>query len=100
VELFVLSYRFSFFTVLGYTFLLYLLFLGYYTDKTVVYVILYLVVSILLDLGYVYLNMFTSFILNPIIFTYNTFIKYIAMVVMLVSVIGRVILIVKLLAYK
>ena len=48
---------------------LYLLFIGYYTDKSVVYLLLYLVFSILLDLSYGGLNILTTFILNPIIYT-------------------------------
>ena len=100
MELFILSYRVSFFNLLGYLCLLYVLFLGYYTDKSVVYLIVYFGVSLLLDLGFAYMNMFTTLILNPVVFTYNTFLKYIATITLLVSVIVRLLLMVRLLQYR
>jgi hypothetical protein len=95
-----LSYRFSFFNITGLFFLLYVLFCGYYTDRSIVYIIVYFVFSMLIDLGYVYLNMFTTLILNPIVFTENTFLKYIAMISILVSVVARMVLILKILPFK
>lgn len=100
MELFVISYRVSFFNMLGLLCVLYVLFLGYYTDKSVVYLIIYFAVSVVLDLCYVYMNLFTSVILNPIVFTFNTFLKYIVTVTILVSIIARLLLMVRLLAYR
>ncbi len=100
VEMFALTYRFSFFTILGLVLLLYILFLGYYTDKSVVYLIVYFIFSILFDLGFGYLDLFTEWILNPVIFTYNTFLKYIAMAAILLSIVCRVVIIIKLLSYR
>lgn len=99
LELFVLSYKNSFLTILCYFFILHVLFLGYYNDKSVIYIIAYTVLTMLLDLSFIALNMFTKFIESPIVYTYNTFLKYIATLVMIVSVIGRIILLVKLIKY-
>lgn len=85
---------------MGLTSLLYILFCGYYTDKSVTYLILYFILSILMDLGFIYLNMFTPLILTPIIYTFNSFLKYIGMICILVSIVGRILLIINLFAYK
>jgi len=82
--------------LLGLSALLYVLFCGYYTDKSVLYLILYFIFSILLDLGFVCLNMFSQLILSPLIFTFNSFLKYIGMICILVTIVSRVILIIKL----
>lgn len=100
MELFILSYRVSFFNILGLLCLLYVLFLGYYTDKSVAYLIGYFGISVILDLVFAYLNIFTSTILNPVVFTFNTFLKYIATVAVLVSVIARLILMIRLFSYR
>jgi hypothetical protein len=100
LELFVLSYKNSFMNMVGLCSLLYVLFCGYYTDKSILYVILYLMLSILLDICFVYLNIFSELIMSPIIYTYNTFLKYIGMIVVLVSIVGRVLLIVNLFWYR
>lgn len=93
-------YRVSFINMLGLLGLLYVLFLGYYTDKSVVYLIIYFGLSVILDLVYAYVNILTTVILNPIVFTNNTFLKYIATVTLLVSVIIRLILMIRLSEYK
>lgn len=100
VELFVLSYRVSFFNLLGLLCVLYVLFLGYYTDKSFVYLIVYFAMSVVLDISYAYINIFSTIILTPVVFTYNTFLKYIAMITILVSVIARLLLIARLFAYR
>ena len=100
LELFVLSYKNSFMNMVGLCSLLYVLFCGYYTDKSILYVILYLMLSILLDICFVYLNIFSELVMSPIIYTYNTFLKYIGMIVVLVSIVGRILLIVNLFWYR
>lgn len=100
MEMFVMIYRVSFINMLGLLGLLYVLFLGYYTDKSVVYLIIYFGLSVILDLVYAYVNILTTVILNPIVFTNNTFLKYIATVTLLVSVIIRLILMIRLSEYK
>lgn len=100
MEMFVMIYRVSFINMLGLLGLLYVLFLGYYTDKSVVYLIIYFGTSVILDLVYAYVNILTTVILNPIVFTNNTFLKYIATVTLLVSVIIRLILMIRLSEYK
>lgn len=100
LELFCLSYKNSFVNLVGLCSLLYVLFCGYYTDKSVFYLILYFILSILLDLGFVYLNMFTSLILSPIIYTFNNFLKYIGMICILVSLVARLLLIINMFSYK
>jgi hypothetical protein len=100
MEMFVIIYRVSFINMLGLLGLLYVLFLGYYTDKSVVYLIIYFGMSVILDLVYAYVNILTTVILNPIVFTNNTFLKYIATVTLLVSVIIRLILMIRLSEYK
>jgi len=100
LEVVLLTFRVSFFTMLGVGFVLYILFLGYHTDRSVVHVIGYFIVSVFFDLGYVFLNMSTTMILNPIIYTQNTFMKFIAMGLLVLSAILRVILVIKLVKYK
>lgn len=98
--MFTLSYKNSFLTLLGLCALLYVLFCGYYTDKSVLYLILYFILSILLDLTFVYMNMFTTFILSPIIFTLSSVLKYVGMICVLVSAVGRILLVAKLFGFK
>lgn len=100
VELLVLSYRLSFMTLLGFCFVLYLLFLGYYSNSTVTHLMIYLFFTIIFDLGYIYLNIQTNLILNPLIYTPYTFLKYIAMSLIGLTIIARIILLVKLRNYR
>lgn len=100
MEMLILSYRLSFFNMLGFLCILYVLFLGYYTDKSIIYIIIYLIISILFDLSYIYLNLFTTLILNPVVFTGNIFLKYVAAIIVLLSVIARVVLVARLFPYR
>ncbi len=100
LELLVLSYKNSFMNMVGLCSLLYVLFCGYYTDKSIVYLMLYLMLSVLLDICFVYLNLFSELIMSPIIYTFNTFLKYIGMIVVLVSIVGRILLIINLFWYR
>ncbi len=100
LELLVLSYKNSFMNMVGLCSLLYVLFCGYYTDKSIVYLILYLILSVLLDICFVYLNLFSEFIISPIIYTFNTFLKYIGMIVVLVTIVGRILLVINLFWYR
>jgi hypothetical protein len=95
-----MSYKNSFLTMIGLCSTLYILFCGYYSEKSVNYLIILIILSMLFDGGYVYLNMFTKLIMNPIIFTFNNVLKYVGMISILVSIVIRLILIIKLFSYR
>ena len=95
-----MSYRLSFFTFLGFAFVVYWLFLGYYNEHAVIYIIIYILFSILFDLAFVGLNLFTSMILLPIIYSGNAIFNIIGMVLIIVSVILRMVLIINLFSYR
>jgi hypothetical protein len=100
IELFVLSYRLSFITILGYLSTIYWLFLGYYNENTITYILLYIVLTIFLDGAYIILNLFTTLILQPIIYSKNNFFNILAMTLIAASIILRLIMLKYLFGFK
>ena len=99
-EMLVQTQRYSFFTILTFTFLLYVLFIGYYNNHSITYVMLWLVMSIILDIGFISLQMFTNLLMMPIVYNGNSFLKYVAFVIIIVSIVLRVVVVIKLFAFK
>jgi hypothetical protein len=100
LEMFLLMVRLSFFTVLGFTFVLYVLFVGYYDSKSVTYTIIWIVMTIVFDIAYISLQVFSNLLITPIIYSGNSFFKYVGFVILILSIVLRVILVIKLLAFK
>ena len=65
LELLICTYRLNFLAILAFLQIYFFLFMGYYHEQSIGYLLIQLVISVVFDLAWIILNLFTSIHIAP-----------------------------------